>query len=201
MRPHPSCRVYFMRPVGERGPVKIGCSGIPRKRLAAMSVWSPVHLEIVAEIPGDEALERRFHAAFRDDWTHGEWFAASERMDQTIAAINDGTFDLGSLPEQGAMLPRKYPEMTPGRKLRLSYLRRIDHAFKGYYQPHGLLEVARSLETAPADQRAGIVREIEAAMTRPAHHAKPIDRPWAEEARAKAAARLAANDDTQERAA
>jgi len=100
------CRVYFIKPVGLDGPVKIGCSLLPRNRLAAMSAWSHVPLEIAALIVGDEDLERRFHAAFRDQWSHGEWFHASPALNAVIAAVAAGTFDVKALPE-GSRLPSK----------------------------------------------------------------------------------------------
>src|SRR3546814_12747101 len=39
-------RVYFIRPIGQAGPVKIGCSVGPNKRRPELETWSPVPLEI-----------------------------------------------------------------------------------------------------------------------------------------------------------
>ncbi|MED5538666.1 MAG: GIY-YIG nuclease family protein [Pseudomonadota bacterium] len=93
------CRVYFIRPVGMDGPIKIGCSNLPDKRLKAMSYWSPVPLEILATINGDEKLEQRFHAAFESDRSHGEWFAASAELLAAIEQIKAGVFDVAALPK------------------------------------------------------------------------------------------------------
>lgn len=42
--------VYFLRPVGEEGPVKIGVSEVPENRLRTYMVWSPMILEVAAKI-------------------------------------------------------------------------------------------------------------------------------------------------------
>ena len=97
-------RVYFIRPIGiERGPIKIGCSSHPPSRKIALATWSPYPLEIVAEISGDLITERRFHAAFRDQHQHGEWFTWSQPLQAVIDAIRNGTFDVSSLPEPASL--------------------------------------------------------------------------------------------------
>lgn len=92
--------VYFLRPVGADGPVKIGHSGCPLVRLKAVSSWSPVELEIAAYTPGSRSLESRFHAMFAKDRLHGEWFAPSDALSAMIANIQCGEFDVDSLPTE-----------------------------------------------------------------------------------------------------
>lgn len=99
--------VYFIRPVGMNGPVKIGVSVMPQLRLQAMGPNSPFRLEVVAVIAGGVDLEQRFHAAFAADRSHNEWFRASERLSSTIAAIACGDFDTSVLPEGRLVRPRK----------------------------------------------------------------------------------------------
>lgn len=72
--------VYFMRPEGMAGPIKIGCSNKPARRLLALGVWSPFPLEVVAVAPGNLATERMLHERFGDDLWHHEWFRASPRL-------------------------------------------------------------------------------------------------------------------------
>lgn len=91
--------VYFMRPVGQHGPVKIGSSYSPKHRLAVYLTWSPLPLEIVAEITGHRSLEARFHAKFAADRSHHEWFNWSADLEATIEAIASGDFDPDSLPD------------------------------------------------------------------------------------------------------
>lgn len=94
----PALYVYFARPIGMDGPVKIGCSGQPNARLAGLMAWSPFLLEVAAAIPGDRRLESRFHAAFRRQHSHHEWFRPSPELTATIAAVAEGSFDLTTLP-------------------------------------------------------------------------------------------------------
>lgn len=51
--------VYFIRPVGMDGPVKIGGSGVPKNRLNNLMTWSPFPLEVAATDDGGYPLERR----------------------------------------------------------------------------------------------------------------------------------------------
>lgn len=56
--------VYFVRPIGQEGPVKIGCSEFPVNRMLALMTWAPVPLEIAFLFPGNFDLERRINCAF-----------------------------------------------------------------------------------------------------------------------------------------
>lgn len=97
--------VYFIKPIGIDGPVKIGCSGCPADRRRSLEEWCPFPLEVVATIPGSFAIERRFHALFADSHYHGEWFNWSAELGHVIDAVKAGTFDIASLPE-GKVLRR-----------------------------------------------------------------------------------------------
>jgi hypothetical protein len=94
-----SRKVYFIKPVGFDGPIKIGCSALPVSRRDALAHWSPFPLEILAEIEGGLSLERRFHYHFHAWHEHREWFTATPELLTAIAAINAGTFDVSSLTE------------------------------------------------------------------------------------------------------
>lgn len=87
--------IYFIRPVGQKGPVKIGCSESPDERLHALMTGSPTILEIVATVPGDRALEQGIHHAFASSRSHGEWFHPSVRMSELIRQITLGG-DIGA---------------------------------------------------------------------------------------------------------
>ncbi len=91
--------IYFARPVGTDGPVKIGISSNPYVRVRSLQGGCPLPLEIVATVEGDKTLERRFHAYFSETHSHCEWFAASEKMTNTIMRINQGLFRVKSLPD------------------------------------------------------------------------------------------------------
>lgn len=99
MNPRESQRqVYFLRPIGADGPVKIGCSVRPLARLQEQMIWSPIMLEIVASIAGSFPVEWAFHAKFLHLHSHSEWFRADPELTATIEAIRAGTFDLATLP-------------------------------------------------------------------------------------------------------
>lgn len=93
--------VYFIRPVGALGPVKIGCSRSPPMRLEQLAEWSPVPLEVVARMSGDFTIEGRLHRKFQHDFMHHEWFRWSAELEEVIASVRAGTFDTSTLPDRG----------------------------------------------------------------------------------------------------
>ncbi len=82
--------VYFIKPVGMDGPIKIGCSNLPEGRLASLETWSPVPLEIIFTVPGDFKLERNIHDCFADAHSHREWFKATPKLVAAISALRAG---------------------------------------------------------------------------------------------------------------
>lgn len=112
-------RVYFMRPVGMGGPIKIGCSGQPEQRLKALSRKS-MPLEIAATIEGDYFEERQFHTLFRGAHIGREWFFPTAALVACIEQIAAGTFDMNCLPAKPERLPRKEIEYTPERRARMA---------------------------------------------------------------------------------
>ena len=84
-------RIYFMRPVGQVGPIKIGCSRWPDHRLRDISNWSPLPLELIATGPGNFKLERALHDKFADSRSHKEWFHPNDILLGAIAKVADGT--------------------------------------------------------------------------------------------------------------
>lgn len=43
--------VYFVKPVGMDGPIKIGCTTTPAARIESLTIWSPFPLEVLVTIP------------------------------------------------------------------------------------------------------------------------------------------------------
>lgn len=82
--------VYFIKPEGMDGPIKIGLSDHPPARLYSLTVWSPFPLEIIAAIPGDYLLEANLHDCFADIHLHHEWFEATPRLTKAVADIAAG---------------------------------------------------------------------------------------------------------------
>lgn len=96
--------VYFIRPIGMLGPVKIGCSYLPTARLQMMSRWSPYPLEIVATIPGGPLLERNIHECLADAYSHREWFLPTP----AVLALVDGLIAGKSVGECIDLSARKW---------------------------------------------------------------------------------------------
>jgi len=72
--------IYFLRPVGALGPIKIGCSDIPMERLRTFARWSPAPLEIAAIVPGSLSIESWLHNRFRDAHSHLEWYRPTPEL-------------------------------------------------------------------------------------------------------------------------
>jgi len=100
--------VYFMRPVGQQGPIKIGCSKEPRQRLESLSIWSPVPLEIICYVKGSYSDEYFLHSGFHKSLSHREWFHWSQRLEDTIARIREA----GSLAGLRDILGSERPKRT-----------------------------------------------------------------------------------------
>lgn len=99
-------RVYFIKPIGMEGPIKIGCSYSPDRRRETLEFWAPFPLEILAEWEGGPVVERQFHAMFAASHRHHEWFDPTPELLAVIAQISAGTFDGSTLPDP-QQLPRK----------------------------------------------------------------------------------------------
>lgn len=83
-------RIYFFRPAGAVGPIKIGCSHFPDVRLKAFAKWSPTPLELIVSAPGSKDLERYLHRRFAASRSHLEWFFVSDDLLKAIARIVAG---------------------------------------------------------------------------------------------------------------
>ncbi len=90
MNRHTMREVYFLKPVGMDGPIKIGCSKWPENQLGVYGSWSPFPLEIIVAIPGSIDLEKNIHECFVDCHSHAEWFHASPRLVAAIEALTAG---------------------------------------------------------------------------------------------------------------
>lgn len=131
-------RVYFIKPIGMDGPVKIGCSHSPDGRLSTLNTWSPFALEIVAEIDGDERLERRFHGLFKEQHQRREWFAWTPELQRVIDEVRAGTFDTTTLPPPCGVTTKgggNRKKLSPAQRLATSYRARFMHM----QRRHGLV--------------------------------------------------------------
>ena len=93
--------IYFIRPKGHLGPIKIGLSTKPDRRAESLSAWSPWPLEIMGTVPGSWDDEQFLHSCFHAHRTHGEWFQDSPDLLNAIADIlSSGTIDRSCLTPQ-----------------------------------------------------------------------------------------------------
>lgn len=87
-------RVYFVRPVGMDGPIKIGTSVDIQARLGVINSQSRVLCEVMASAPGGYEEERALQKHLLGDWLRSEWFSPSLRL----MAIVDHVIATGQLP-------------------------------------------------------------------------------------------------------
>ena len=158
--------VYFLRPEGRLGPVKIGCSRYPASRLRALMAWSPYPLELAVEVPGERRDEKCLHSMFVADHTHGEWFRASGRLTTLIEKLSAGA-PLAEMLDHNVPLVdfRDYStRRSPNWRRWSSYSHRVYHAC-GYDESrrsHDILRAwRRDLTVTPtAEDFAYIEHEI-----------------------------------------
>lgn len=135
--------VYFVKPVGMPGPIKIGYTANTAKRVEGLTVWSPFKLEVLHTVPGNMKLEMKVHAHFADLHSHHEWFHPGDRLVTAIKLMQAGqaleeVVDLDD--RRGSITGR--PEWTPERRNRLSYTTRVRWAFLRFRQENGHVRCA-----------------------------------------------------------
>lgn len=123
--------VYFIRPIGMKGPVKIGCSYSPEDRMGTLMTWSPFPLEVAASLPGDGRLERRVHGKFAHLHSHREWFREGDDLTAFVAAVASGVpiedlIDFSIPPHD--LRKKSRGHFSPSRRKYLSYRHRLDWA-------------------------------------------------------------------------
>lgn len=120
--------VYFIRPRGKRGPIKIGTSSVPENRLNSLTPWSPWPLEVMGAVPGSYSEESFLHQCFAASHQHGEWFKATPHVRGFIAKIiAAGSIDAvrGEIAPVGQIKGKNRRKRTDNEKLRSSYGRRV----------------------------------------------------------------------------
>ena len=144
--------VYFLRPVGQDGPVKIGFSCRPEERLQTYLSWSPVPLELAATLDGEPWLERYFHRRFHSSWLHHEWFSASQKLSAAVEDIAAGRFVIPAPSDVESAGPsicnQSRPSWSAEQRLGASLSRRIRHLeAKGAPVPKWVLTALRDYQS------------------------------------------------------
>lgn len=124
--------VYFCKPVGLLGPIKVGCTTNSLERLQQLMSWSPVDLEIVASVPGDFRLERLIHSILSEHHIRHEWFHPCDALISGIVKLQAGhpievAFDL-TAPKGSIAKKRAGKVWTEWRKKLVSYNSRLRFA-------------------------------------------------------------------------
>lgn len=119
----PTSRVYFIKPVGMDGPIKIGCSILPEKRLQELTVWSPFPLEVIGSVLGQIADEQFLHRCFADCHSHREWFYSTPALRETITKILASSIEevRGSLSPRGSIRVKSRRKRTESQRLENKY--------------------------------------------------------------------------------
>jgi len=93
----PSTYIYFIQ-MGPGGPIKIGQSVYPPKRLAALQTGSPQVLRILAtvRVGQNSNLENELHQKFAHLRMAGEWFSPGEDLLEHITLCRSGSLDIAS---------------------------------------------------------------------------------------------------------
>lgn len=132
--------VYFIKPVGMDGPIKIGCSDTPKHRLMSFSIWSPFPLEIIGFVPGTFKDEGFLHQCFADLHTHQEWFHSSPGLRLAIASIlkaGSVTCVRETLKPKGVIRFNKSKDISLERKQYLSISAKVRNAARRLSNRHG----------------------------------------------------------------
>lgn len=79
--------VYFIQ--SEEGPIKIGFSDDPAKRLDQLQVASPSQLRLLGSLPCKSTREAAIHGYFAEHRLRGEWFRPAPELLAWIAESTD----------------------------------------------------------------------------------------------------------------
>jgi hypothetical protein len=85
-RPSRKAHVYVIDPM-DRGPVKIGVSSAPERRVRDLQIGHHEVLGILAMFPGGEEDEQELHKIFSAERLQGEWFERTPRVCNFIDMI------------------------------------------------------------------------------------------------------------------
>ena len=163
--------VYFIKPVGLPGPIKIGSSREPQNRLAQLADWSPWPLEILVMIPGTLELERRLHSCFSHAHRHREWFEPDTELVAGITALKEGlpvekAFDLDKITGSIRSRPANYGTRKSSQYREWwGYLCRLRHAAKKSettvpVEAYQILRASRCETTLTIEEKAYLDRLI-----------------------------------------
>jgi len=170
-------QVYFLKPVGHAGPIKIGVSNNADGRLATYAAWSPLPLELLATVPGSFALERNLHEVFAHAHSHLEWFHPVDELLRGIHALQRGVpveqaFDLSNRTGSIFHTARRKARFTPQYRERLGFNQRFSRKGVALYRKgfkdfdfsaaaRGVLHPSVSQQPLTSEERAALIAELQ----------------------------------------
>ena len=80
--------IYFLKPVGMDGPIKIGWSCEVNRRLQELQTANAARLVLLGFIPGTMEDERAWHARHATERLEAEWFRPSQALLDAIAKVS-----------------------------------------------------------------------------------------------------------------
>ena len=78
--------IYYLQQ-GDSGPIKIGYSAYPFKRMRQLQTANSVSLKLLLIVEGTKGLERRLHRQFSHLRIQSEWFSPSSELMSYISNI------------------------------------------------------------------------------------------------------------------
>ena len=85
--------VYFIQ-AGANGPIKIGASSVPQIHLDRLQQGNHEELKIVAEIPGEQNLERKVRDDLKAFERGRKWFDATDEVLNYIEKVQSVQYDV-----------------------------------------------------------------------------------------------------------
>jgi hypothetical protein len=101
------CWVYFVQ-AEAGGPIKIGLTTNPDRRLAVLQTSSPLKLRYTRLLEGDRKREQRYHDRWRRHRLWGEWFEAVDGLARFAHAVPAS--ESGSTAEASAAFEKGWNE-------------------------------------------------------------------------------------------
>lgn len=141
--------IYFVKPKGLKGPIKIGFSYKPTERLSCMQGSSPWPLEIIGTVSGTIHDERFLHRCFPSLHSHGEWFRWSSDLARTVEQV----LQAGIAIAYGTLIPTGLDQPWTRKKRSLETRRRQSDSLRQSWAQ----KRRRAAETAlRAEQQSGV---------------------------------------------
>ena len=94
--------IYFIRPVGQDGPIKIGhtYAKSATRRLQSLQIGNHLELEIFATCEGSLSDEYALHKHLKNHSLRGEWFKSSREVYDVIGYLCSPGADWGVFAER-----------------------------------------------------------------------------------------------------